>query len=312
MPEDRLFRHPVIILGAPRSGTSLLHRIIRAQPGFRSTAGESDAVWGKLTHPALNDWAAEGWPGTRLNECERQDLHRRLARLSLDSRLWRRVDAQAVGEHQHRSAVLARIIRSGYRLLAGFAARAPTEEILVEKSVHSALWLDLLDEAFPDARYVHIVRRPEDNLRSMIRAWLHPERFFTYNVPADLQITGYPFQRWNFALPPGWRDYTEQPLERVVAFQWAALQGRIADFTLAQARPVLRVRLEDLVDEPRLELERVAGHLGLEWNRHLEAFSTSLPAVNRSSQDPATTIEWEGDIRDALAPYRALGRAIGY
>lgn len=312
------FTKPVVILGAPRSGTSLLHRILRAQPGFVSLAGESAMIWRPLTHPAYNDWEYEGWQAVTLAESERLAIHRELARQALGAGIWRRVDTQGVGAGQHRGKLLGRLAGPGYRVFAFVLSqiRGNTSRRLVEKSVHNGLWLDLLDQVFPDAAYVHIVRRPEDNLRSMIQGWLHPDRFFTYELPVTLRIGGYPYQHWNFALPPGWRDYVNCALEEVVAFQWAALHSRSLEFTRALKGRSIRVGLEDLASHPGLELERLADFLQIPWNRHLESFAAALPRVNQSDRPLTPTGAARPPRREAikraLEPYESLTRAIGY
>lgn len=318
MPERRAFTRPVIIMGAPRSGTSLLHRILRAQPGFASLADESGVVWRELTHPACNDWKSEGWHGSKLTEARRLAIHRRLARHALGARIWRRADARAVGEQQHRRTLTGRLAAPGYRALTTVLSRFPSREPrrLVEKSVNNALWLDLIEQVFPDAFFVHIVRHPEDNLRSMVRAWLDPDRFFTYELPVALRIGGYPYQRWNFGLPPGWRDYVNRPLEQVVAFQWAALQERSISFIDRYPERTMRLKLEDLSCSPRAELERLADFLRIPWNRHMEGFARALPRVNSSTDSNAGAGSGpppdSNAVRSALEPYAELVRAIGY
>lgn len=318
MPDTYLFRHPVIILGAPRSGTSLLHRVLRAQPGFVSLAAESNAVWREFTHPALNNWDCEGWPGPTLSDDEISQIHRRLARHALGAPVWRRVDIRRIAEQRHRRSFSGWLARPVYRLLTAVLSVYQSRNLgrLVEKSVHNALWLDLIDRVFPDALYVHIVRRPEDNVHAMARAWLHPDRFFTYKVPVTLRITGYPWQHWNFALPPGWQDYINRPLEQVVSFQWAALQSRSLAFTKVRQDRAIRLRLEDFSSRPRTELKRLSDFLEIPWQRHLETFAESLPRVNAEASDHMTAHTTsqidKRAIRTALESHAALIHTIGY
>lgn len=312
------FKRPVVILGTPRSGTSLLHRVLRAQPGFVSLPAESEAIWGEYIHPELNNWDCEGWPGSVPNASMISEIHRGLSRHAIGAPVWRRVDTLRMAERGHSRLFPGWIAQFAYHLLttASSAYRSGTSVRLVEKSVNNALWLELIDRVFPDALYVHIVRKPEDNVHAMARAWLHPDRFFTYKVPVTIRIPGYPWQRWNFALPPGWRDYIDRPLENVVSFQWAALQERLLEFTQNRQECSARLKLENLALRPRTELKRLSEFLGIPWQRHLEEFAISLPRVNADTCDhrveqAATRIDRHA-IRSALDPYAALIRAIGY
>jgi hypothetical protein len=47
---------PVFIIGAPRSGTSLLYAILRTSSALRHWPGESHEIWEADYHPALRGW----------------------------------------------------------------------------------------------------------------------------------------------------------------------------------------------------------------------------------------------------------------
>lgn len=49
---------PVFVIGAPRSGTSLLYAILRTSSALRHWPGESHEVWEADLHPSLRDWTS--------------------------------------------------------------------------------------------------------------------------------------------------------------------------------------------------------------------------------------------------------------
>lgn len=49
-------REPVFIIGAPRSGTSLLYAILRSSPELAHWPGEAHEVWEADYHPAMRGW----------------------------------------------------------------------------------------------------------------------------------------------------------------------------------------------------------------------------------------------------------------
>lgn len=49
---------PVFVIGAPRSGTSLLYSILRASPELAHWPGEAHEVWEADFHPALRNWSS--------------------------------------------------------------------------------------------------------------------------------------------------------------------------------------------------------------------------------------------------------------
>lgn len=49
---------PVFIIGAPRSGTSVLYSVLRSAPAFAHWPGEAHEVWEADYHPALRGWGS--------------------------------------------------------------------------------------------------------------------------------------------------------------------------------------------------------------------------------------------------------------
>lgn len=316
---------PVMILGAPRSGTSLLQTVIREHEGFRSVAKESGFIWRKYCHPALHDWRYEGCPTDAIDEYALKDIRRQFDRFALSSKSWRRASGLNVLRYQ-RSPLLAPVLRGGYFALAALSrvgrSLIPrgTQERLVDKSVHSALFLNLVDAAFPDAVYLHIVRNGRDTVPSMLDGWLNPDRFFTYDLPGGLQIPDYPFREWNFALPPGWEAYRDRPLADVVAFQWTHLQRAILNHFDAPERRgrLLRVKLEDLSSDPAGTLRRVAAFVDLPWSDYFERLGREMPTVN--ARPSARKKQTSSEVRERLdrmgseeaGELAAVNRALGY
>lgn len=314
MTDRSRFHAPVMILGAPRSGTSLLHRILRGHPGFVSTARESQPVWKPLTEPSRYDWAGEMAPPV-LDSRDIDRIHRQLARLALPADVWRRADVRDVVAKQQNPFLSRWLLRPGYKALVMARAlrwRSTLQSRLVDKCVHSGLWPELLEMVFPDACYIHIVRDPVDTMQSMVSGWLHPERFFTWEPPQELAIPDYPFTRWNFPLPPGWRELSDRPLAEVVAFQWRMMQEGILglESRTPDAR-FLRIRLEDLNTRPRETVEQIAAFLELPWSEYLEAFAGRVPVVNaEGKRQPAG--QFEASVEEALLSVRNTARRLGY
>jgi hypothetical protein len=53
------YRRPVFILGAPRSGTSLLFHLLRSSPDLGSLPGEGHNVWRAFHHPRRSGWQSD-------------------------------------------------------------------------------------------------------------------------------------------------------------------------------------------------------------------------------------------------------------
>ena len=80
---------PVIIVGAPRSGTSLMQKVIRETPGFVSVAKESDMIWMPHCHPSTNEWQYEGCPDSRITEALVAEIREDFLSQALSANTWR-------------------------------------------------------------------------------------------------------------------------------------------------------------------------------------------------------------------------------
>jgi hypothetical protein len=315
-----MITRPVLVVGAPRSGTSLLQRIIRDLPDFWSMPSESDIVWDRHCHPRLRDWDSERLDAGDLTPEARRDILWRLERLSLPARFWRTVELVDVIWTFRRSGRLRPLLGKAYdRLfphlnlpsLLGGAKR------LVEKTASNCFRLGYVGAVFPDARFVVPVRDGLNNVNSLINGWRHPKRFFTYDVPADLRIGGYPHRGWKFVLPPGWRAYTDRPLEEVCAFQWrACLEAVLAELGKpAYRNRVLRIRLEELAADPATQLRRLARFLEVPYDDAFGRLEAALPVVNSpdGETDPGKWKRQNADeVRRIVPAIAPLMERLGY
>ena len=74
----------------------------------------------------------------------------------------------------------------------------------------------------------------------------------------------------------------------------------------------MRVHLEDLTSDPRLQLERLAEILGLDWNDYLEGFANGLPVVNaRGSDTGLASPRLSMDVDDVLEEVAPIAQKLG-
>lgn len=198
---------PVFIIGAPRSGTSMLYAILRRSTQLTNWPGEAHEVWEADFHPALRGW-----------------------------------ESNALTAEDARGPEGERIKRS-FLLVTGGRKR------LIDKTPRNALRVGFIDELFPDARYVYLVRDGRDNINSLINAWRTP-RYRTYRLPEPHRIPGVDPAWWKFTLYPGWRADIEGPVEVVCAQQWRWSYDSAGAALLDVGERVTTVRYEDLAADP--------------------------------------------------------------
>lgn len=259
-PPDRLDR-PIIIVGNPRSGTTLMLSYLERAPSLWRLGRESRFLWADLAHP-LDDERAPLREAQRsagpLEDSTRAAVTARYVRACSRGgedtaahalRFVDRVAAQGASAWYYelpREVLTARYgpppagppwaEDSGE--IAPFTldphGACPSADDcagglrLVDKDTSHVYRIPLLRRLFPDARFVFVTRDGPSAISSLIEAWRHPRWFFSYRMPVELQIDGYSDRFdwgrrwWNLNLPPDWREWMNRPLAEVCAHVWAS------------------------------------------------------------------------------------------
>lgn len=233
------------IAGVGRSGTTLLDRMLGQLDGFESVGElvhvwlrglfENDACgcgerfrdcpfWRKVGEHSFGDW-------NTLNPREIVALHRRVDRhryipLMLQQGLWPtyRQDFRTFAAHVG-------------RLYAGIT-EASGGNIIVDSSKHASYAFVLREAPGIDLRVVHLLRRSHGVAYSWTKRVRRPE-------------------------VPGRVTYMAQFHPARMAGRWVS-HNLLIDALQATGSPLLRVRYEDLVREPRAGVERILRFAGVD------------------------------------------------
>lgn len=286
-PRDRLVA-PVFITGSPRSGTTLMQNCLARDPAVYHLGRESRFIWhrldgqevtGRFPHPddIARAYLDELFIGDQ--PWSREDLVRWARRcgsqgmppqyLDLPHDLINELSHEFPLDHggpfadtEHSETAPFTIPPSG----AHFAQAGNGPIRMADKDTGHCWRLPELSKAFPDARFIFMVRDPEPAIRSLVAGWRHPTWFFTYRIDKAMSITGYSDEFawgrhwWNFNIFPGYDEMLDQPLEYVCAEQWSAAMRPMIDNGLpleAEGR-ALFISFEELIARPQEILRRVA------------------------------------------------------
>ena len=252
-----VLERPIVILSAPRAGSTLLFETLAQAAGVFTIGGES--------HQLVESIAAlrPGRGVARSNRLTRSDATTTIV-TELRQRFAGRIhdrDGQAPG--------------SGARVR------------LLEKTPKNALRVPFLLEVFPDAQFIYLHRDPRANLSSMMQAW-RAKGWVTYR-----QLPGWPGP-WSLLLPPGYERLQGRPLEEIVAFQW-----RVANETILEDLADLprerwtSLRYEDLVGNPRAEIEKLLGFMDLEMDARLEGYLSKPLPLSKHTQTKPEPGKWK-------------------
>ncbi|MGW1171571.1 sulfotransferase [Streptomyces sp. NPDC002550] len=223
---------PVIIVSAPRSGSTALFTALARNPALWTVGGESEGVIEGVPelHPAARGYASHGL-GAR--------------------------DADRAGPAV-RAGFLADLRDARGRRLLDWRGSADPPPRLLEKTPENALRMPFLLRLFPDATVIHLRREPRDTVASMVRAWCDPG---FVNIP---DLPGWWRHAWHLLLPDGWHRWAGDDLSRVAARQWAgAIDGILDARDHMTSSRWLDVEYAELTAAPARTVRRLETALGL-------------------------------------------------
>jgi cytochrome P450 len=203
-----------------------------------------------------------------------------------------------------------------YQALFGCLAPVPGRRVVVERSVGSLLYTQLLSDVFPGARFVHIYRDGPDCALSMSRhitfrriGLLRAAAFeagLSWPSPWEVVMASLPEQFAGLLTPPmdPWR-YMAYPIPLTwFGDYWShcTTEG-IAALRKLPGASWIAVKYEDLLSEPEAELTRLAGFLGVPASPEWLASARRLTLRRRSGTaraylDPDSL----RDLQQACAP----------
>jgi hypothetical protein len=263
------FERPLVIVAAPRSGSSLVFETLAHSPDLYTVGGESHRQFESI--PALRA-EAHGYSSGRL---DRRDATPEIL------------------------AALRQGFAQSLRNRDGKPPAAATAVRLLEKTPKNALRIPLLEMLFPEALYVFLYRDPQENVSSIIEGW-ESGRFIMYPDLPD-----WPGPPWSFLLVPGWRDLARQPLAAIAAAQWQrTLSILLDDLEAVPRRRVHALTYRDFLADPEGNVARICSFAGIGWDRRLPDV---LPLSNHTVSPPHPD-KWRRH-EALIAPYLPALRA---
>ncbi len=222
------FDRPLIILSAPRSGSTLLFELLTRARGVWSLGGESHGVIEEL------------------GGLDPMDGRVRSNRLTTAD-----ADDETVATLRSGFLLGARDA-AGVRYLDCSPAARPLVMRFIEKTPKNMLRIPFMRALFPGARFVLLLREPRQALSSMIEAW-ESGKFITYTA-----LPGFRGP-WSMLLPEGYQAVSNASIDVCAAFQWReALRVAVADLRSLPADEIAVATYDELVSEPASVVRRIA------------------------------------------------------
>lgn len=304
-----MIQSPVIIIGCPRSGTTLLYSMLSEVSELWSIGYESKSIIEACHHPETKDWSSGALLASDLTPASQAYILNAFENNAAPGTFWRRVNSlrkslrsftawQAIKRHgrstQTGSTVSSAVPQQGLnsirKMVQLYRRLTPTKSSkairLLEKTPENCLRLPFLLALFPDARIIYLTRDGRSNINSLIEGWRQPHIFPGYQVPEPINIPGDTRGRWAFTLIPGWQSLTASPLEEVCAMQWLRCNEAVLahrDKTDGQV-PYLTIQYENLIQRPEQTLGQIANFIQVDFAKELGRYAKELPKINVVSQ----------------------------
>ena len=264
---DAALKRPLIIVAAPRSGSTLLFETLAASAQLATLGGEAHSLVESIAD------LRPGAPG---------------------------VDSNRLVARQATPAVIDRIklqIRQGLVDREGQARQDQRGIRFLEKTPKNALRIPFFNRVFPDALWIYLWREPRGNISSIIDAW-GAGKWRTYP-----RLEGFALP-WSLLLPPGWQAMRGKPLEEVAAFQWSATNGTVLDdLSMLPAARWTIVNYDRFILDPIDTIRCLCRFADLEYDAGLiERLSRPLPPAKHTLTPPDPQ-KWQ---RNAAAVQRVL------
>ena len=284
----------VFVIGAPRSGTTLLYKILCLHP---ETSWVSNYLRRMPRLPAVGALSrATAKPDARLSawfgdgQAYRYGSQRKLREWAFPSPVEGEPFFALCGFTADGSRSGIARVEQKRRLLEQVRSlcKAQGGDLFVSKRIAHNQRLPLLGEALPKARFIHLVRDGRSVAKSLRNVDWWPESYLP----------------WFGGSPTDWLEEGRDPWH-AAALHWV---HELADiergFSQVDSSRILQLSYEELLAAPIDQLERLANFAGLEVTETMnEAASTLRPSSGGSGLDASTQLIIDEIQHDTLLKY---------
>lgn len=309
-----MIHEPIFIIGAPRSGTSILFRALSMHPDLWHLPRESHAVFEGPFHPD------RGFESNRITEADvtaenLKQIHDGFAQgvlnlgvLDVDQKKW--LTDRSLAERIRNRAMMKILTQRSRKQL-------PSSFRLLEKTPKNSLRVSALAAMFPDARFIYLRREAASNIDSLLAGWrafdkfgpIKRHRFCSagYEIANQLQLTDYDGDRWKFALVPDWQRLRGQSCANVAAAQYFQCNS-IAREDLNRIAPnnVFAVSFDGFVEDPVNAVREILEWADLSLDTKAMDFAANLPRVNDATphlKRQANELRYPAEVEAAMAEW---------
>lgn len=290
-----LFDRPVFILSAPRSGSSFFYESIRRMYGTVSLERENDYSW-----HVFFPYSRSRLPSDFVDKSELNPELITLIKINLS---WGKLlKPRLLKPHRGIKEILWK----------GWFLKKPIR--YVEKTISNCFRLDVIEEIFPDALYIHLVRDGRANVSSMIEGWnsgVLSKRELPFPKNSSLS-------HWCYPVPPNWEKISCKSLEEICAWSWIEhnryiLEKHDSDSSFKER--YLRISYENFLSDTTGVLSKVADFTNLNISKSCIDYSKSKQ-FSWTTVSPPKQDKWKeknpDKIHRILPSIKPMMKKLGY
>lgn len=288
------FDRPIFVIGAPRSGTSILFRMLSLHPEFWHLPAESHRILEGPWHPQRFDFSSNRVNAEDVTASDAALIQSQFRESVLNLNLVCATPEKMLEGH----GLWGRLKNRTEIRISGRKSRRqlPKNDIrLLEKTPKNALRIPALAQVFPDARFIFLHRDAAQTIDSLIAGWLAVDRIGPfrrhrfaasgYPIMTEIRLSRCVSPRWKFALPPRWRQLDGHDIADAAALQYFSC-SEIARRDLAElpSERVLTLEHKQLVVDPVAVAKKCLAFAQVSDDAVVSRFAANLPLVNQTSK----------------------------
>ncbi len=271
-------KKPLIIIGCPRSGTSLLFTILSTSRHLWSLYRESNDIWENFYKFTHKEFKNEVLTHKDLDEESKKYLLNEFHKYSFNNYYIGYFLREYLLKNDSMKALSIPITQMN--LLYKYLMKK--EYRLVEKTPKNCFRISFINKLFDDCKFVFLKRDGRSNINSLIEGWNSKGKYVrAKNLPLTLDIKGYTGKDWNFVMPPGWEYYADKPLEEVCAFQWVSSnKAAIEGLKGIENERKLYISYEELTEDTYETIKKICSFADIPFSHNLRKIAERPPEVN--------------------------------
>ena len=310
---------PIIIIGCPRSGTTLLYSILSTSPELQSLHNESRFLFRKFYKQKLDKGISFASDVLRPSDLDEEDIkyfRDEFLKYSFSSKLIAKLIHKALRRFPLFKPFESLIVETNFLLKKLFLIK----HCIIEKTPRNCFKVEVMNLLFPDAYFIYIKRDPRTNISSLIDGWTRRKssKRISKRLPAlryKLKIKGYEGTDWKFTLPPGYELIVNSSLEEVCAYQWQkSNEEALKGLEKIPNDRKIAISYEDLVNNTPAVIQSICDFTGLKYTGALACLAENPPQVNYIKEKPSPE-KWKKNeelVAKVLPRLETISEKLGY